>query len=389
MKKIFLFLIILSFFYINFVSGFEFNGTVKDINGNLINNGVVNITVRSSTNFAVVGYNSTATNASGWFNISVSENAQWMYEPKITWTNATTGAVIWIGQSLPAFPQEMLVQVAGTTFFLKEGGTINITAINSTGVTRVLFRYQIKDQKLGYSIAQNFESSVNEAIVNLPRDRNYSVMIFPDASMPVSFNWNNFSAAQSYNLSDLSSYNFTTKTLHYQFNTTMNLVRVSGFINYSTVDGWVNFTVVPYLLEPGDMVHSNFGTMPYNLSGFIGETDDHTLSNGFYNISLPSTPAETSSILLFATARNGSNYYGGFRNISNLGSGGLTQFNFSNMEGLFGTTSNISMELVSGGKINISTAKQTFNIVNSSNSTLNTISAHIEVTVDYSNKGGD
>ena len=369
-----------------FVSGFQFNGTVKDINGNSLNNSVVNITVRSTNGFSIVGYNYTTTNASGWFNLTVNEDAQWMYEPKITWTNLTTGAVAWVGQSLPAFPQEILSQVAGTTFFLKEGGRINITAINSSGA-RIPFKYQIKDQKLGYSIAQNFDSNVNDSVTILPRDRNYSVMIFPDQSMPVSFNWNNFSASQSYNLSNLSNYNFTTKMLHYQFNTTMNLVRVSGFINYSGISGWNEFTVVPYLLEPGNMVHSNFGNMPYNLSGFIGGTDFHNLTNGFYNISLPSTPAETSSILLFATARNGSNYYGGFRNISSLGTGGLIQFNFSSVSGLFGVASNISMETVSGGQINISTAKQSFSIINSTNSTLDTVNAHVEVNVDYSSQG--
>ncbi|MDO8564117.1 MAG: hypothetical protein Q7R87_03850 [Nanoarchaeota archaeon] len=377
--------LILIVFLINFVTGFEFNGTVKDVDGNLLNNSVVNITVRSTSGFTVVGYNFTTTNASGWFNMTVNENAAWMYEPKITWRNLTTGAIEWIGQNLPAFPQEMLSQVAGTTFFLKQGGTINITAINITG-SKISFKYQIKDQKLGYSIASNFDSSVNETIINVPRDRNYSIMIFPDNSMPVSFNWDNFSASQSYNISNLSNYNFTTKTLRYQFNTTMTIVRVSGFINYSGISGWNEFTVVPYLLEPGNMVHSSFGSMPYNLSGFIGQTDNHTLTNGSYSISLPSTPAETSSILLFATARNGSNYYGGFRNISNLGGGGLTQFNFSAMSGLFGTASNISMDTITGGKINISTAKRIFNIVNSTNSTLNTVGAHIEVTVDYSNQ---
>ena len=123
------------------VSGFEFNGTVKDVNGNPLNNSLVNITVRNTNGFTVVGYNFTTTNSSGWFNITVAENAQWMYEPKITSTNSTTGAVIWVGQSLPSFPKEMLTQVAGTTFFLKEGGTINITAINSSGA-RIPFKYQ-------------------------------------------------------------------------------------------------------------------------------------------------------------------------------------------------------------------------------------------------------
>lgn len=386
-KRVLLFgvlLIFLVLILLNLASAFEFNGTVYDINGNRLNNSVVNITVRNTNGFSVVGYNFTMTNASGWFNLTVAENTNWMYEPKITHSNGSY--VDYIGQTLPAFPASLFSDLRNTVFYLREGGSVNITAINSTA-GRISFKYQIKDQKLGYSIAQKFDSNVNEIVVNLPRDRNYSVMIYPDASMPVSFNWNNFSSGASYNVSNLSSYNFTTRTLHYKFNTTMNFPRVSGFINYSGIGGWDEFTVVPYLMEPGNMVHADFGDMPYNISGALGQTDFHNLTSGFYNITLPSTPAETSNILLFATARNGSTYYGGFRNISSLGSGGLTQFNFSAMSILLGSARNISMDTLTGGNINISTAKQTFNIVNSTNNTLTSISGHIEATLDYSTLG--
>jgi len=378
-------LIVFLFSIMGFASAFEFNGTVYDVNGVALNNTVINITIRNSA-FSVVAYNFTTTNASGWFNMTVGEVANGFYEPRITWRNSSTNSIEWVGQSLPSFPEEMLVQVAGTSFYLKQAGTLNITAINSTA-GRISFRYQIKDQKLGYSIASNFDTSVSEASVVVPRGRNYSMMIYPDQSMPVSYNWNNFTASESYNISTLSRYNFTTKMIHYQFNTTMNIVRVSGYMNYSGISGWNTFTVVPYLLEPGNMVHSNFGDMPYNISGFSGGTDIHNLTSGFYNISLPSTPAETSNILLFATARNGSGYYGGFKNLTNLGSGGLNQFNFSAMSGLFGSPANISMEDVSGGQVNITTAKQTFNLVNLSNASLSQANVHAEVTVDYSNYG--
>ena len=384
-----LFLFIVFILSVSSVQAFEFNGTVKDIDGNPLNNSLINITIRSTIDFSVVGYNFTTSNESGWFNISVAENAQWMYEPKITKNNNTFNHIQYIGQKLHAFPQVMLTEVAGTTFFLRDAGTINLTAINASGA-RVPFTYIIKDKKLGYQIENNWETHVNQAIITLSRDRNYSIMIFPNESMPVSFDWNNFSASQSYDLSDISSYNFTTKTLHYQFNTTMELVRVSGYINYSGISGWNNFHVIPYLMEPGNMIHSNFGTLPYNLSEISGETDFHNATNGFYNISLPATLAETSNILLFATARNGSNYYGGFRNISGLDSDGLTSFNFSHMAGLFGSVANISQESLTGQggvEINTTTAQQTFRLVNSTNSTMTTTTTHIETTVDYSELG--
>ncbi len=385
MMKFKIYILVIFLFCLGSAYAFQFNGTVYDVNGVALNNSVINITIRNS-DFSISGYNFTTANASGWFNLTVSEISNGFYEPKITWRNATSNAIEWVGQTLPSFPQIMLTQVAGTSFYLKQAGTINITSINSSAA-RISFKYQIKDQKLGYSIADNFaSSSVSEANIVVPRARNYSIMIYPDQSMPVSYNWNNFSATQDYDVNSLSRYNFTRKTLSYQFNTTMNIIRLTGYINYSGINGWNTFTVVPYLLEPGNMVHANFGDMPYNISGFLGGTDSHNLTSGFYNISLPSTPAETSSILLFATARNGTGYYGSFRNLTNVASN-LNQFNFSAMTGLFGSPANISMEDTTGGQVNITTAKQVFNIVNSTNASLNEANVHAEITLDYSALG--
>jgi len=371
---------------IGFVSAFEFNGTVYDINGNALNDSIINITIRNS-DFTVNGYNSTGTNETGWFNFSVADITGAFYDLEITHFNGS--AIDYVGQSLPAFPSNILTEIAGTTFYLREGGTINMTAINSSGA-RTTFNYQVKDQKLGYPIAENFNTKVNEAIVYVPRDRNYSIMIYPDQSMPVSFDWNNLTASVSYNITvtNLSEYDFDTKTLQYQFNTTLTMKRVSGFIDYGSFTGWDEFTVVPYLLEPGNMIHSDFGDLPYNLSSFISETDSHNLTDGFYNISLPGT-AETSSIMLFASARNGSQYIGGFRNLSLTTSSiaETTVFNFSNMAGLLGVASNISMDTITGSQINISAAQQTFGLVNVTNSSLSSASGHIETTVDYSSYG--
>ena len=389
LKEVFLVLsvIVLLLFLLGDVSAFEFNGTVRSLNGNALNNSLINITIRSSAGFSVVGYNFTSTNESGWFNLSVDENVAWMYEPKITWKNSSSGAIELIGQSLPSFPSEMVQQVAGTTFYLKPAGTINITAINSTG-GKVAFNYQIKDQKLGYSVAADFSNKVNEAVITVPRDRNYSLMIYPNQSMPVSFNWNNLSSAGSYNISNISSYNFTTKTLHYKFNTTITLKRFSGYINYSAISGWNEFVVLPYLLEPGNMVHVEYGLLPYNISSGSSSTDIYNLTNGFYNISLPGT-VETSAVLLFASAVNGTQNIGFVRNVSlsTSSSAETIQLNFTNGAGLFGAFSNVSPTSLGGAPRNFTLSKQNFTILNSTNSTMSTVNGHIEVTVDYSSIG--
>ncbi|MEK6834938.1 MAG: hypothetical protein AABX61_01605, partial [Nanoarchaeota archaeon] len=386
---------------LNVNADFQFNGTLTDEAGNFLNNTIVNITVRDMT-WTIIGYNTTTSNATGWFNLTLQANGaqtqQWVYEPSITHFNGSF--VDYKAKTIPAFPSIMLQMLAGTNFYLTPAGTINITAVNSTG--RTTFRYQVKDTKLGYPIASDFVSSSSEVLVYVPSNRNYSIMIYPDRSMPISFNWNNFTSTSSYNFNNgISSYNSTTKTIHKQFNITLSQPRVSGYINYTGISGWDEFTVIPYIVEPGNMVHSLYGTMPYNISGFISNasgfpgSDNFSLKYGFYNISLPAT-VEVSTILLFATARNGSSYYGSFRNLSldyntyPTGKEELTQFNFSYTSGLLGTngtlTTNITMDtsMQVPNKINISTAKQIFNLVNATNSTIGNTSAHVEIIVDYS-----
>ena len=357
-KKV-LFIFLIMFFSINFSSAFEFNGTTFNQNGIALNNTLINVSIYdSSSNFAYIGSNITYSNSTGWFNLTILANGNWMYSPRLLYTNGSV--VEYIGQSLPNFPSQVLQEISGTNFYLKEAGTINISAVNSTG-SPMNFSYQIKDQKLGYIIVDTISSNtyVYSALVNLPRERNYSIMIFPDQSMPVSFGWTNFSSNDSYVFDGGNSkYNGTT------------------YINVSGISGWEQFTVVPYLLEPGSMAQITYGAMPYNLSAFFdGTSDIYNLSTGitnnqgFYNISLPST-VETSDMLLFAVARNGTEYYGGFRNLSlgydTYNSGVDYPLNFSFMFGLLGN--------------------ETFNIINSSNATL-TVQAHIEVDLDYTSYG--
>ncbi|MBI2147601.1 carboxypeptidase regulatory-like domain-containing protein [Candidatus Woesearchaeota archaeon] len=364
-------------------SAFELNGTVLDVDGNALNSSLINVTILNP-DFSILGANSTTTNASGWFTLPVADVPNAFYEVRISWKNTTTGATEWVGQNMPSFPSMMLQQIAGTTFYLRQAGTINITAINSTG-DAIAFRYQVKDKALGYPIAEEFTDSAASVSVVVPRDRQYSIMVYPDQSMPISFDWTNFSAGSSYAVNSISSFNATTKTLYYKFNTTMNLVQVSGYLNYpgAGVGQWSEFTIIPYLLEPGNMVHAEFGDLPYNISAMFGFGDVFNAADGFYNITLPSTPSERSSMLLFVSARNGSRYYGGFRNISNVGNG-LTGFNFTSMSTLVGSPANLTMDTIMGGSVSIPTAKQSFSIVNSTNSVMNGIDVHVEVTLDYS-----
>ncbi len=405
-KLVFAVLFILSFMGV--ISAWEFNGTVRDVNGTVLPNALVNITLwimGGPTGMIYVGSNSTSSFSNGSFSVTVTGDSNWMYKPVITYTNATTGSIEYIGQSLPQFPYQVFANMNNISFYLREAGTINITAIYANNTARK-FQYVIKDTALGYPVAEGFGTYVSEAIIYVPRDRNYSIQIYPNQGMPISYNWNQFNATGDINIStpsngyNLSNYTFSNHTLKKRFNASESLIWVNGSALNSTggIDDYDEFTVVPFILEGGNMIYlgDNAG-MPYNMSawrrnatGFQIWTDFYNLTTGFYNITLPG-PAESINYILFATARNGTNYYGGYRNISLNYTSGSTSVNFT-MYPLMSTnwassTSNITMkDSGSWQNVNISSARMQFKLVNSStNATLNSTQAHIEVTVDYTN----
>jgi PGF-pre-PGF domain-containing protein len=377
---------------------FQINGTVYDFNGNALNNTYVNVTVKLGFE-TDLGTNSTTTNATGWFNLTIPSNQNYMYQLTIIHTNSTTGAVDYVGQTLPTFPYAEFSRLSSVNYYLKEAGTINITVINSSQVAVPYnqFGYQVKDTKLGYPTGSCSSVGSYSYICYVPRDRNYSIMIYPSQGspqhfVPVSYDWNNFTATQDYNIGSLSSYNATTKTLKKQFNVTESYARISGYLNGTGVgvNSWSEFTVVPFLSESGNMIFMTYGTMPFNasvISNGLYATDDYNLTTGFYNITLPYAASETVRYILFAAAKNGTTYYGSYRNITVTGNVAL---NFT-MYGMLGSNSVINQSSFNGGFHAVNISRQTFQLINgtrgSSNESLSNVNAHIEATVDYSNYG--
>jgi hypothetical protein len=329
-----------------------------------------------------------------------------MYTPVIYHfpVNNTRYNLSFIGQSLPAFPYVELQTGLSTNFYLREAGTINITVINNSGGF-TFFQYMVKDTALGYPIETGLNSYVKEAVVRVPRDRNYSIMIFPNNSMPISFDWSNFSSPRSYNFTTVNNqvyrsyYENATHTVHKIFNTTEKFVRVTGYIHNNTAgkiyNNWNDFIIVPFLLEPGNMVFfSDNAAMPLNMSSWrpVQQSDTFNLTNnaGFYNITLLGS-AESVKYMLYSTARNGSQVYGGYRNITlGYSSSDINGFNFT-MYGLLNNSAwasaegNITMVSASNWAMkNISSAKFTFNFVNSTNHSLSQTSVHVETKIDYS-----
>src|SRR3989344_2308632 len=93
--KTFYLVIVVIFFVLSvdlvFAESFAFNGTVKYINGEVISNALINVTIRDST-FSVVGSNSTTSNSSGWFNFTVTGPNNGFYQPVITYKNTSFAA---------------------------------------------------------------------------------------------------------------------------------------------------------------------------------------------------------------------------------------------------------------------------------------------------------
>jgi len=370
---------------------FGFNGTALDYLGNALNNTNVTVVMRDNT-FTIVDTASIAAGNTGWFEINLTLNTTYFYQLSLTHFDSTTNAADYVGQTLPDFPYSEFASLSNVTFYMKEAGMINITLVNSSNeiVNNTRYTCQIKDVSLGYPISAT-ASGTNAFVVYVPRDKNYSLMVYPTGGsaenfVPVSYDWNNFSASTSSTFG-LSNYNATTKVLTKQFNVTESYSRVSGYINNSAITDWNEFTIVPFLLEPGNMIFLSGGSLPYNASAWNNNgNDNYSVANGFYNITLPYAAAETVTYMLFATARNGTKFYGSYRNITV--NGNFNGFNFT-MYGMLGTNSSVNQtdSSAGGGNRITNTSRQVFQLINSTNSSLSNVNAHIETVVDYSDYG--
>ncbi len=140
-----------------------------------------------------------SSNETGYFNATnIPEDPSDFYRIILKHFNDTN--LDYIGQQLPMFPFMETYSLSWgppINFYLRPGGTINITAINETGASQS-FKYQVKDTKLGYPIAENWDTEVTSATVYVPAHRNYSIMIYPNQSFPVSYDLNNLTSYSNY-----------------------------------------------------------------------------------------------------------------------------------------------------------------------------------------------
>ena len=165
-NNLFFLLVLLIFFSgIKECSALTFTGTVYDINGNALNNTLVNVTMKTQA-MVSIGSNTTTTNISGMFTLNVKEGLpNWMYSLSLLHTINDT-FVDFIGPTLPYFPYFEFMRLSNNNFYMKNAGTINISAVNSSA-NQINFHYQIKDTKLGYPISSDWTNMGNKTLVTL------------------------------------------------------------------------------------------------------------------------------------------------------------------------------------------------------------------------------
>jgi PGF-pre-PGF domain-containing protein len=364
-----LFLLILTaLFLLTFlkpVDAFDFYGYVYNVNGTPLNNTNISVHIYNQSDFSIIQTNTTLSNASGWFNLTGLPNStELMFQADIAHFTPA-GDADYVSKPLPPFPVFDFATVSPIKFYLKPGATINLTAYNSSG-SPVAFTYMVKDTKLGFPIKEEFENEVFQVSINLPLDRNYSIMVYPNESLPI-----------SYYLTNLSSY--PNNHADISLNTSFGPIRVSGYVKYNNMANFTNFTIIAYLLEGGDMIFEQ-SAMPFNISMWVGTSDFYNATTGFYNITLPAAASGT-QLILFANAQNSSNFYGAFRNITLTQGSDLTDINFTVVP-LMGEPSVINLTDPMGQLHPVPTKKVSFLLTNSTGSPINA-QAHVELQIDY------
>jgi len=351
-----------------FAETFNFYGSTKYSDGTAMNNTNVTIYIYTMSGQGPPTLNSTFSAVSietGNFNITnVERYGNAFYKPVIRHFNSSSNTYAdYIGASLPEFPVFEVARVSPVTFYLKNATTLNISAINASG-NAMPFQYQIKDKKLGYSIQQNFGSYVTNVLAYVPSERNYSIMIYPNQSFPV-----------SQDVSGLSGYYSKV------FNCTESMQRLTGYVNRTVSGLFDNLSIISYLMEPGRMVFAGDNSMAmYNFSG----SDIFNAASGFYNISV-FAPVENATIIVFVIAQNSTDYYGGFKEVSLSYGNDPSQTNFT-VFGLVGSLSSINATGGGGPPTPIPVKKMTFRLLNSTGSVFSN-TAFLEVKLNYNSFG--
>ncbi len=377
-KYLLLSTILLTFFAMAITPAFAFNfyGYTKDASGAALNATNITVQIWNFSDFSILSTNTTLSDASGWFNLTgiPPYSREYGYKPIITHYNGSNAD--YVGKSLPEFPLQEFQNLGEVDFFLQNGTTINLTVINITGDI-IPFNYMLKDVSLGYPISEEFEDYPTSVQIHVPTNRNYSLMIFPNFSMPV-----------SYEITNLSDYSNNHADI--QLNATETFVFVSGYVKANDTDdaNFTSFDIIPYIIEPGNAI-SEWSTLPYNMSSWRDEADTINQTSGFYNMTLFGTGDGLNTMLLFIAYNSSGDdeNYLMYKNISLNSSSSDTELNATLYKAAGTADIEISLE-DQGSSTNISAVALNFSIRNSSSGSSITGSTFIDLTLNYTAYGG-
>ena len=318
---------------------------------------------------------------------------------------------MYTGPTLPDLPEldfrEMLDNV---TFYLRPAVTFKLTTWGNDyqsggsydpqsdsfvfNQTNIGFGYSLKDEARGFDVASDWTPTETQRFISAPLDRNYTLMLYPQMSFPMTVQFQDIAAncnATGVNLSRAGvAANCTITNGTYLIDATIDAFttpqQFNGTINITDVD---DFTVAGYLIE-GGMVFG-FGLLPFNIgmqehmgSNDTIYTDMYNKTSGEFNIWLPATSAE-SRILIMAFANKGANSYRAIYEITTESDALSLDYLDINMSQLRnGVNEEINQNDIANGWNStnvINTTAIEFTLVDENNTALSDENAFIEMTL--------
>ncbi|MCK4428864.1 MAG: carboxypeptidase regulatory-like domain-containing protein, partial [Candidatus Aenigmarchaeota archaeon] len=419
---------------------FSYNGTVYDTNGNPLSGAVASLTVLSfgQKGDVTLGAFYNTANINGTFNItgvpglnaSMGEEQGGPDEDglfyRLTATKYNDTPVnhyaMYVGPSLPELPESELRSDFGlnnpdiylnpaVTFHIQVGGYNYKSGPNNVNETcpgpqcpdwepefnwtNIGFSYGLKDKKLGFPVSSEFSSNTIEKWISAPLNRNYSLMIFPEASFPIYVDFENIENdcnITGYNLSDTGVNATCTMTngtylIDAIISSAMNITPLTGKVSMTNM---TELWIVPYMLGAGNMIFDQ-DTLPFNLGQMMRwpkndtQYDDYyNKSSGEYSIYLPATEAHSDIMLMAFAEKNNTNYIDYFKLSSDGQNFSVSEYNFTLNKLVGGVSKTISSNNISADWNNtavVDTTAVKFNLVNNG-TPLSNENAFVEIKME-------